>query len=465
MISPDSDSDSDSDSSSSISLTTLPWIARPGRELLRLAGPMTVSLLSFSTMTLVSTAFVAQVGSDELAAVGLGGVVSFAFICFGIGLMRASKTLVSQAVGAGRRDRIPELLGSAVMLAIGLGLLATLLGQITAPMLASVSASPRAGRLAADYLAIRSLGAVLVLIYAALRESSYGMGDTRSPMRASLIANGVNIALDALLILGLDWGVRGAAVAAICANTTELAMLAWPKRAQLREMTWNRRALREVWAQGMPNGLQFVMEVGAFLILTVMVARWSAVDGAAHQLVLQLINVSFLPALALGESAAVLVGQAVGAGRDELIKRIGVRAMMLGGAYALVMLVVYAVLGGVITGSMTNDPALASRAHQLLHVGLAFLVADAASAIARGVLRGASDVRYAAVVGILTSWLCTPPLAWLLGDQLGLGVIGGWIGISTEIIAGAVFYWLRVMRGGWRPSAAKARRTMAGTAV
>lgn len=458
MISPDT-------GSGSSSLHTLPWIARPGRELLRLAWPITVSMVSFSTMTLASTAFVAQVGSDELAAVGLGGVVSFAFVCFGIGLMRASKTLVSQAVGASRRDRIPELLGSAVVLAVGFGLLATLLGQITAPILGSVSASPRAGQLAADYLALRSLGAILVLVYASLRESSYGVGDTRTPMRASLLANGVNIGLDAVLILGLGWGVRGAAVAAICANATELGMLAWPMRKQLRAMTWNRRALREVWAQGLPNGLQFVMEVGAFLILTIMVAKWSAIDGAAHQLVLQLINVSFLPALALGESAAVLVGQAVGAGRDELIKRIAVRAMMLGGAYAFVMLVIYAALGGVITGSMTQDPALAHRAQQLLHVGLAFLIADAASAIARGVLRGASDVRYAAIVGILTSWLCTPPLAWLLGDQAGLGVVGGWIGISTEIIAGAALYWLRVMRGGWRPSAAKARRTMAGTAV
>src|SRR5882672_7228328 len=112
--------------------TSLTWIDRPGRELLRLAGPITVSMISFSTMTLASTAFVAQVGSAELAGVGLGAVVGFALVCFGIGLLRGAKTLVSQAVGAaqvaaptgsmtrggaGRRDRIPELVGAALALA------------------------------------------------------------------------------------------------------------------------------------------------------------------------------------------------------------------------------------------------------------------------------------------------------------------------------------------------------------
>jgi MATE family multidrug resistance protein len=113
----------------------------------------------------------------------------------------------------------------------------------------------------------------------------------------------------------------------------------------------------------------------------------------------------------------------------------------------------------------SGDDALADRATLLVYVGLAFLVADAANVIARGVLRGASDVRYAAVVGIATSWLTTPPLAWGLGVYCGLGAVGGWIGLAVEIVLGAAVFWFRVLRGGWRPAAAAARRAMAGTAV
>ena len=453
-------------SATSQSPATLGWTAHPGRELVRLAWPITISMVSFSTMTLASTAFVAHVGADELAGVGLGAVVGFAFLCFGIGLLRGAKTLVSQAIGAGRRDTIPGLVGAAVALALALGLVAVIAGQLVAPLLASVSASPSAGAHAARYLAIRSLGAPLVLVFAALREASYGEADSRAPMRASLVGNAVNIALDGALILGLSWGVAGAAVATICGTLAEVGVLAWPMRARLRGLVWRRAAVRAVWNQGMPNGVQFVMEVGSFLILTVLVARMGAVDGAAHQMVLHLVNVSFLPAHALGEAAAVLVGQAVGAGDDALVPKIARRALAIGAAYATACCVAYAIVGGSIARAMAaGDVALADRATSLIHVSLVFLVADAANVIARGILRGASDVRYAAVLGVVTAWLTTPPLTWLLGVECGMGVVGGWIGLALEILVGAALYWLRIYRGGWRPAASAARRALAGTAV
>jgi MATE family multidrug resistance protein len=176
--------------------------------------------------------------------------------------------------------------------------------------------------------------------------------------------------------------------------------------------------------------------------------------------------VSFLPAHALAEAAAVLVGQAVGAGMDALVPKVARRALALGAGYSATCLVAYAALGGAITQAMAaGDDALATRAAMLVHVGLAFLIADAANVIARGVLRGASDVRYAAVVGIATSWLTTPPLTWLLGVACDLGAVGGWIGLAVEIVVGASVFWLRVWRGGWRPAAASARRAMVGAAV
>jgi MATE family multidrug resistance protein len=304
------------------------------------------------------------------------------------------------------------------------------------------------------------------LIYCALRVARYGEGDTRSPMRASIAGNLVNIALDAILILGLDWGVKGAAVATICGTAAELSVLIYASRARLREVAISRRALRDTWSQGAPNGVQFVMEVGSFFLLTVIVARMSAADGAAHQMVLHLVNVSFLPAHALAEAASVLVGQAVGANDDAQVSRIAKSALMIGAAYSTLCMIVYAILGGTIATALSaGDAALATTATTLIHVGLAFLVTDALNVIARGVLRGASDVRYAAVVGIVTAWVFTPPLAWFLGVRLGYGAAGGWVGLAAEILVGAAILWWRVGRGGWRPAAAKARRAMAGTAV
>ena len=445
----------------------LSWADRPGRALIRLALPITVSTISAATMLLASTAFVAQVGSDELAGVGLGATVGFALVCFGIGLLRGGKTLVSQAVGAGRGDKLPALIGAAIVIALGYGLVALIAGQLIAPLLVGVSASPRAGAFAARYLVIRSCGAPIQMLFAALREVSYGEGRSREPMRASLAGNAVNIAVCLVLILGLGWGVSGAAVALLCGQVTELCLLAWTMRARLRRLGWTPAAARQVWAEGLANGVQFVMEIGAFVILTVLIAAMSAVDGAAHQLVMQLMSVSYLPAHALSEAASVLVGQAVGAGRHALVPVIARRAFAIGVGYASACCVLLATLGGSIAQAMSaGDATLAARSTTLIHIGLAFLIADASNVIARGVLRGASDVRYAAVLGIATSWLTTPPLTWLLGMKLELGAAGGWIALNVEIFIAAALLWHRIRRGGWAPSAAAAaQRALAGTAV
>lgn len=442
------------------------WADRPNRALLRLAWPITVSMLSYSTMTLVSTAFVARVGADQLAGVGLAAVLGFSLLCFGIGLSRAAKTLVSQSLGAGRTDRVNDYLAGALALAGVLSVTATLAALAIAPLTHYICASPRAAEHAATYLRIRMLGAVLVLGFATLREFRYGEGDTTGPMRASVAGNLVNLTADAILILGLGWGVKGAAVAVLLGNTTELLLVAWTMRGRLRRLRLRRDAVVAVWRQGVPNGVQFILEVGAFLILTAVIAGMSSVQGAANQMVLQVMNVSFLPAHALGEATCVLVGQAVGAGRLDLVRRVASRGLLLGSAYGLSFSVLVALFGSSIAGALSGDDhALAAVAGTLLHVSLLFLWSDAANVVARGVLRGASDVKWAARVAVLTSWATTPPLAWLLGIHFGWGAAGGWLAIALEIAVGGALFWHRIFSGGWHAAARTARREVSEIAV
>jgi MATE family multidrug resistance protein len=182
--------------------------------------------------------------------------------------------------------------------------------------------------------------------------------------------------------------------------------------------------------------------------------------------VLQLTHLSFLPAHALAEAASVMVGNAVGAGRLELVPLVARRALVMGVAYTAGCTVVFAVaarplallLGG------GDDPALLSVATTLIYISAAFLVADAANVIARGVLRGAGDVRYAAVIGVCTAWCMTPPTAWLLWRVAGWGAAGGWIGLTGEILVGALILWWRIQSGRWRDAAVASRRQVRGEA-
>jgi MATE family multidrug resistance protein len=437
---------------------TLPWQRKPLAELMRLTGPIAASTISYSLMTLTDTLLMGHIGRSQLAGVALGGLFSFVLICFSFGVLRGANTLVSQAVGAGREDRVPALLGAALVTGLGLGVLTLALGQVVARLLPHLTATEAAGQAATAYLSIRVLGAPLALSYVALREVSYGRGDTRAPMRATIAANLVNIGLAYLFVFVLGHGVRGAALATVIANAVELGtLLRSLHRSGLRWQRANRAERVALWRLGAPTGVQYVLEVGSFAILTMLISLLSEAELAAHQIAIQVIHFSFLPVWAAGEAAAVLAGQAVGADEDRLVVQISRLAAAVTGAYSGACALILGLGAPLIIAGFTRDPAVVGSAIGLLHVAALFQVVDAMNVVARGVLRGTGDVRFSATVGVVCAWLCTPPLTWLLGWRLHLGAYGGWIGLCLEITVSAALLAWRVERKGWAAAAVRAR--------
>jgi MATE family multidrug resistance protein len=276
-------------------------------------------------------------------------------------------------------------------------------------------------------------------------------------MRATVAAQAVNIVLAVLFIFVLKQGVRGAACATVIAHAVEAGILSLAQRSHgfgLRAV--RRQDLAALFRVGLPTGLQFVLEVGAFAVLSLMISLFSEVDMAAHQIAIQVIHFSFLPAFAVSEAGSVLVGQAVGAASYGLVLRVARLALAITGAYTAAWSILLALGSGVIVSGFTSDPEVVATATRLLHVAVVFQMFDGANIVARCSLRGAGDVRYAAVVGVLTSWLCTPTLAWLLGNHYRLGAFGGWLGLCLEIMVGACILWWRLERRAWLPAALRA---------
>jgi multidrug resistance protein, MATE family len=443
---------------------SLSWIERPFAALLRLTWPIAVSLLSYSAMTFVDTLFVARLGTASLAGMGLAFVIGFSLLCFPLGLLQGVKVLVSQAIGAGRHGDIDAYLRAGLLLALVLGLATAGLAYLLLPLLDLIAASPEAGSVASTYLGIRMLSAPVFLAFAALRETAYGTGDTRGPMVASLIANLANIALCALFVLGFDLGVIGVAWATVCANCVEVGVLVGARPDLVRRslsraglaQPWGKPVLA-VWRMGLPTGGQFMLEIGSFSLLTIMVSAMSEIEMAAHQIVLQVLHLAFLPVSAVGEAGSVLAGQAVGANRDDLVVAVARRTLLIAGGFALLCTLVGIFGASWVLRAFTRAPELTAVGIDLIHIATLFLIMDAGNASARAVLRGTGDVRFAAVVGIACAWCMTPPLTWLLGYHLEMGVRGAWLGLCAEIFLGTSILWLRLIQGGWRRAAERSR--------
>ncbi len=445
---------------------TLPWVDAPLPELMRLAWPIVLSMLSASVMSVVDTLFVSQLGTWALSGVGLGGIVSFTIVCFPIGSLSAVKILASQAVGAGRSDRVQHYLGAGLVLAAAMAAVAIGVALSVSEVIHQTAASPEAAGAAETYVRLVALGILPMLIRIAIEQTRLAVGDSRSPMAVALIANACNIGFNYLFIIVLEWGVAGAAWGTVAANVVGFVVMSTIQmRHGFRMGGMRGRDVAAVWRLGLPTGLQMLLEMGAFTVMVMMLANLSDIDGAANQIAVQVIHFGFMPCVGVADAASILVGQAIGANRRDLVHRVARGALVPISAFTATMACVFVIGGERIAAFFTVDPPLIALTARLLLLAAAFQIADGISILARSVLRGTGDVRFCATVGILISWGMTPPLTWLLGYEMGLGAFGGWIGLLFEIGLGASVFWLRLRGNRWHRAADRTLAEASGQAA
>ena len=450
---------------SAVQSNKIDWEENKLRTLGALAWPIAVSMLSYSLMSVADTYFVGQLGASPLAGVGMASTLTWAGVCFAFGLLRAVKVLVSQARGAGQLEQTREYLFAGKLLGAAIGIVLIIAVPLIEPGLRLLLDSEAAADSAVSYFRVRMLSIPFLLMFVAAREFRYGMGDTRLPMVAGVIANLLNVVLDFIFIVKLEWGVEGAAWATVVAVLVEWLIVLVPTWSSIlagRSAQWIH--LRSIVSIGTPSGIQFTLEMGSFTLLAAMIARLGDVEMAAHQIALQVIHVAFLPVVSLGEGASVMAGQAVGARRDDLIVPVSRLAMRIGFLYMACCAAVLLGLGQNIAEVFATEAELVLGVQGLLMVAAVFLLGDSVNIVCRCVLRGLGDVRIPAMVGIVLAWGCTPPLMWWLGYRCGYGAVGGWIGLALEVFLSAGILSHRLFAGYWRRAALESRARLEAVA-
>lgn len=430
------------------------------RDVLGLAWPIMISMLSRTAMTTADSIFVGQLGTAPMAAVGLAGVMCWMGLSTGMGLLSSVQVTSAQRTGSGRHEVVRRLLWQGVWLAMALGVLAAMtapLGPLVFPLM---GASEQASPLASSYFAIYMLAAPITFINVALMGWFQGRGDTRTPMIATVAANLLNIAIDPLFIFG--WGpmpalgMPGAAVATVISVSISVAFLAW--RARPLAGAWvrpNAPLLRELWRIGLPVGVQWTLDVASFVAFVTLLARVGEAHLAAHVIAIRIVSISFLPGHAVGEASGVLVGQAIGARKPEQARhawRAGTRVAVAVMVAASAVFVFFPVPLISIFGA---EEEVLHVGTGLLMVAAGFQVFDAIAMVALGSLRGAGDTRWPMVVCVATAWLVKLPLGVFLAVPMGFGAAGAWMGLTGEIILLAALAVWRVRGDEWLTVAAK----------
>ena len=305
------------------------------------------------------------------------------------------------------------------------------------------------------YFGIRVLGAPITFLMLGVKSWFEGRGDTKTPMKANLLANGLNIAMDPILIFGWGpipaMGIAGAALTTVGSVAVAAIWLFGGSGAVLRRTSPRQRASSwgSILALGAPLGVRSVLEVGAWVLFTSLVARAGEWELAAHVVVMRIIMVSFLPGHAISESVSVLVGQSLGAGRPEGAREAWKAGTLLAVSGMAVMAVLFVVFPEPFIAVFGADERVVEVARSLLVIAACFQIFDAVAMTSHGALSGAGDTRYVMFVGVAGGWLINLPLAWILVVWADLGAAGAWYALTTEIVIVALIYTRRVLGGRW----------------
>ena len=250
------------------------------REVFTLALPLIIAHLSQSMMWVVDTFLMGRVGNAEQGAVGLGGVLFWAAICFFAGTMTVVNILVAQDFGAGRGD-LARHVRTALILVLPMSLIVLALAPLVPEGLGLMRVTEEARPHAETYLQIRLLGAPLMLAGFALTSYLRGIGDTVTPMVVVIAANVFNAVASVILVFGLlgfpAMGVAGAAwgsVAASCLEALLYGVLYLTSKAARAHGSRilsrpSRKDVRDFLSLGTPIGIAWLFEMVAWTAFSI----------------------------------------------------------------------------------------------------------------------------------------------------------------------------------------------------
>ncbi len=431
------------------------------REVVPLAYPVVLSTLTASATHVIDSAFVGRLGATELAAVGYGGIWIWTALTLFMGTATGVQTFVSQCDGAGRRAQCGPWAWQGFFALAPLTLLGTgLFVWVLPSLLGALGPSADLQRHAYAYASWRALGALGLVTLMVLASFFRGLGDTRTPLVASVISMLVNVALDYGLIFGKfglpAWGVAGAGAATAVAEWTGAAvlLLAFRRRTlapyHTAPIAADTTEIRRFLRTSLPIGGQWAVEMSSFALFSTLVARMGDAAMAASQVLIALLSLSFMQAIGISMASATLVGRYVGARDFASAERSHRTSMRLGFALATVIAALLIGAPAWLLAIFTDDPEVIRLGRPLIVLGGVFQAFDAVQIIVAGSLRGAGDTRWPFLTQSALAWGFMLPLAYVISTTLERGLIGAWAACTVYVLVLALVLLQRFRTGPWR---------------
>lgn len=433
-----------------------------GRAVFLLAVPMILELIMESTFAVVDIYFVGTLGASAVATVGLTETYLFLLYSIGMGLSMGVTAVVARRVGEKDAEHASLTAVQAIILALLVSLPFALAGILFAQdLLALMGADEWTLEHGYPYMQWMLGGNAVIMLLFVINAIFRGAGDAAIAMRVLWIANGVNIILDPVLILGLgpfpELGIEGAAIATTIGRGIGVAFQVRALfkggkhiRVGRRHLHADKPIIRRIVETSLGGVGQMIIGMTSWIFIMRILAGFGSQAVAGATIALRIMMFTMMPAWGMSNAVATLVGQNLGAQKPDRAERsvwvVGVWNM----SFLIMIAVTFFLFSDSLVGFFTDDEGVIAVGSTWLTIVSYSYFVYAWWMVAVQAFNGAGDTITPTKINFVFFWLIQIPLSYVLSTTLDMNYHGVfWAIMISETGVGLFTLWL-FTRGGWK---------------
>lgn len=413
----------------------------------------------------VDVFMLSRISDKATGAVGLANeIIYFCILMFGfVGI--GTSVAVSQYIGAGRAKEAGRISALAISMNLIFGILVSVvLVSFGESLLRLLNLNSEQIEIANHYLKIIGgfiwVEALSYAVSSVIRSS----GNTKSVMYVTLGVNLLHIGGNYLLIFGNlgfpEWGVTGAAVSTVVSRLlgiVVLFILLYRRTAapiQRKDyVTWNGSYARQIMSIGLPAAGEHLSWQSQYLMIISFVNMIGITALNTHVYVMNVSNYFMALAMAIGMGTEIIVGQMVGAGDMKAAYQRLMKSVRISFLLTIAVVGAAAVFRRELVGLFTEDPAIIAAGAGIFLLSIVLEPGRTFNLVIINALRAAGDARFPVLLGVISMWGVSVPLAYLLGVHFGIGLLGIWIAFTVDEWLRGVMMLLRWRSRVWEKKA------------
>lgn len=431
------------------------------KQIWALLIPLMVEQWLTALMGTMDTMMVSSAGSAAISAVSLVDAINVLVIYVFSAMATGGAIICAQYLGRGDRAQAQETGKQLIITVMGISLLVTAaIIILRAPLLRLIFGCVEEAvmRDALSYLLITAISYPFIALYNAGAALFRVDGNSRLPMAISTISNLINIALNALMIFGMHMGVAGAALATLISRVfCAVVIMAYLRRDHqaivIRDYAKIRpdgKRIINIMSVGIPTGVENGMFQLGKLAIQSSVSTLSTTAIAAQAMAAVLEGLTSHAQLGIGIGMMTIVGQCMGANREDEARKYIKRLTGYSYAFTLFICAVIALLVKPVTIISGMEAAAAALTVEMtLAICIVKPIAWSMAFVPAYGMRAAGDVRFSMIVSATVMWVCRVVISTVLIRAFNVGPMGVWIGMFCDWTVRAIIYFFRFRSGKW----------------